>query len=210
VPETFLTDQYTLTVPIGLQPGTYRVVAGMYQPGSIRRLSVSGTHDVVGDTVVVGNLTLPDPLFNAQAITNRLEVTGGDPARLKLIGFDLAARILAAGTDLNLVLYWEALRPMDLDYTVFVHVLDVNGQAVAQADAPPLGGRAPTSWWRPGDQFRDPRTVSLGADLPPGTYTVEVGLYYYATGERLALFDSSGRQLADGRLGLGTVRVQKP
>ena len=210
LPGTFVTDPYTLTVPAGLLPGTYRVVAGMYRPGSIQRLGVSGTHDLAGNTVVAGNLTLPDPQFNAQAIANRLDVTGGDPARLKLVGYDLPMRVLAPGTNLNLVLYWQALSAIDLDYTVFVHVLDANGQLVAQTDAQPLGGRAPTSWWRPGDQFRDPRTVGLGADLPPGTYTVEAGLYDNASGQRMPLFDASGQQLADGRLGLGTILVQKP
>jgi hypothetical protein len=205
-PGTYVTDPYTLTLPADLAPGIDRLVAGVHRPNG-QRLPVTGTPAGLADAVVVGQVYLPDPLFTPDAITNRVVVTGGAPAKLRLLGYSLPASPLAAGTDLNLTLFWQALGAMDVDYTGFVHVVDTGGQVRAQADAPPLAGRAPTSWWQPGQQFRDPRTVPLGADLPPGLYRVQVGLYYWATGERLPLFDRAGQRLPDDTVDLGPITV---
>jgi hypothetical protein len=209
VPGSHVTDPYTLTVPSDLAPRTYRVVAGLRRPNG-QRLPVTGTHDVLPDSAVVAELYLPDPAFNVDTITHPSTITAGNPALLKLVGFDPAGSTLAPGSDLKLTLYWQALAPMDVDYTVFVHVLDSGGQVRAQADAQPLGGRALTSWWRPGEQFRDPRTVTLGADLPSRTYTVAVGLHDVATGERLALIGAGGAPLADASATLVQITVSGP
>jgi len=209
VPGSNVTDPYTLTVPTDLAPGTYRVIAGLRRPSG-ERLPITGTHDVLPDSVVVGHLYLPDPALNLGAITHPTTITGGEPVSLKLVGYDLAANTLAAGSSLNLTLYWQDLAPLALDYTVFVHVTDSAGQVRAQADAQPLGGRAPTSWWRPGELFRDPRTVSLGSDLPPGSYSLSVGLYDLATGERLPLLAASGQRLSDDQALLGALTVTGP
>jgi hypothetical protein len=207
VPGSDVTDPYTLTVPADLAPGTYRVIAGLHRPNG-QRVPVTGSHDVLGDSVVVAHLYMPDPAFDLAAITQRVVITGGEPPSLRLMGYDLASGTLAAGSVLSLTLYWQSLAPMGADYIVFVHVLDGAGQVRAQADAPPLGGHAPTSWWRPGQQFRDPRTVTLGSDLPPGTYTVSVGLYDLATGQRLPLYAADGQPLPNNSAAVAQLTIQ--
>ncbi len=80
-------------------------------------------------------------------------------------------------------LIWQANRDMDLAYTAFVHVLDSNGQLVAQSDRPPAG--YPTSDWLAGEFVVDHYLVSLPPDLAPGSYTLQTGFYYLPTRERV-------------------------
>jgi hypothetical protein len=69
---------------------------------------------------------------------------------------------------------------MGEDWTVFVHVMGPDapdGPPVAQRDAPPQNGFAATSLLQPGQRIEDSIEITLPADLPPGDYTVRVGLY---------------------------------
>ncbi len=80
-------------------------------------------------------------------------------------------------------------------YTVFVHLYDGAGALAAQADGVPLGGTLPFTAWQPGDVIRDVRRLSLA--VPPGDYTLGVGLYRGDTGERAPALGADGARLAD-------------
>ncbi len=97
------------------------------------------------------------------------------------------------GQSLPLTLYWQALVPPAGDYHAFVHLLAADGRRLAQADGPPLGGLQPTSRWLPGETLPDRWTLELPADMAPGLYRLEVGLYGVAEdGERLPVSSSRG------------------
>jgi 4-amino-4-deoxy-L-arabinose transferase-like glycosyltransferase len=84
----------------------------------------------------------------------------------------------------RLKLYWQALQRIDFDYSLFVHVRDVNGQVVGQVDGPPGESQSflPSQWW-PGDIVADERII----DLPDERYSILIGVYNWQTGERLAV-----------------------
>ena len=88
--------------------------------------------------------------------------------------------------NLNLSLYWRSEAPLPVDYTTFVHLRNEAGETVAQQDQPPLGGVYPTSLWDPGEIIADEITLTLPPELPPGEYSLVVGLYDFNTGLRLA------------------------
>jgi hypothetical protein len=89
---------------------------------------------------------------------------------------DLAGWSLQAhATTLDVTLYWQALRPVETAYTVFVHLLDEAGTLVAQQDRPPAG--YPTAVWRPGEVIVDSFTIAIPPDLPPGNYRLQTGFY---------------------------------
>jgi hypothetical protein len=115
---------------------------------------------------------------------------------LRLLGYD--AQI---ANPLSLTLYWESLAPVAADYDLFLHLLDEQGNIVAQLDQQPLSGLAATSVWRPGDLVRDPLQLPLPDDLAPGVYELRLGLYLRDGGERLAI---SGAPAVDGALSLTT------
>jgi hypothetical protein len=58
---------------------------------------------------------------------------------------------------------------------------------VAQRDAEPLGGSAPTTGWVVGEVIDDGYELVLPNSTAPGEYPVEVGVYDPRTGDRLAL-----------------------
>lgn len=92
---------------------------------------------------------------------------------------------------------WQALRPLDRDYTVFFHVIGPDGQRYAQQDGMPDGGQSPTSGWLPGDVVADRYEAVLSMDAPiGGAYRYWIGLYDGATGVRLSTGDDDKRVLA--------------
>ena len=111
---------------------------------------------------------------------------------------DFADQINLVGADLNptedqldLNLYWQALTQLPHAYTVFVHVLDGQGNLIAQQDNMPVHDQLLTSCWQPGEQVTDPYSVALPADGPQPA-SIEIGLYRLDTGERLTRADGAG------------------
>jgi hypothetical protein len=101
------------------------------------------------------------------------------------------------GGDLQLTLTWQALTPVDKDYTVFVHILDENEQIWGQEDIQPVYGTHPTSRWREREAVLDSHTVWTDERAPLGLYQIEVGMYLLRTMERLQVLDSSGVAIGD-------------
>ncbi|MBK8903610.1 MAG: DUF2723 domain-containing protein [Anaerolineaceae bacterium] len=115
------------------------------------------------------------------------------------------------GDIINVTLQWEALAKAEESYTVFVHLIDGNNVPFVFLDYTPLGGSAPTHlWipkWLPGQHYTDPYRLPVPADLPPGTYYIEVGLYEMVSGRRLHISDQNGNLNGD-RYILGPIFVQ--
>jgi hypothetical protein len=86
---------------------------------------------------------------------------------------------------LALTLFWEALAPVQDDYTVFVHLVDTEERIRAQGDGVPLEGSRPTSSWQSGEVLADVHLLPMGVDVTPGDYKLLVGLYTPEDGARL-------------------------
>lgn len=109
---------------------------------------------------------------------------------------------------LTITTTWLAYSDIDRDYTVFVHVVDSNGQVVTQSDAPPRAGAFPTRYWTQGAVIPDTLSVDLSA-LPPGHYTVTFGLYDPETLVRLPVTGLEGEPVANDAVPIGTIEVQE-
>jgi hypothetical protein len=97
---------------------------------------------------------------------------------------------------LQVNLTWQARAATDRAYTLFVHLYDDGGQIISQNDGPPVQGYLPTPWWQPGDQIQEARDLYLPDTLPPGAYTLAVGVYDSQEGQRLPAVHA-GQPLAD-------------
>lgn len=99
----------------------------------------------------------------------------------ELRGFDVAG---TAGVDdtLTLQLYWNARESQPVDYMLFVHLLDKQGNHVAQADLP-----LPTGKWLPDRYYTTSVSLKLPADLANTPVELAIGLYQPETGQRLPL-----------------------
>ncbi|MDE3074230.1 MAG: hypothetical protein KGJ86_02275 [Chloroflexota bacterium] len=166
-----------LPLPAHLAAGHYQLELGVYADnGAVRQRLMDATGKATASgSLILGPVIVPPPAPppDPQAVSS--DVSFGDGIRLT------AYRWRASPGAVTLGLRWQAMAAPSRDYTVYVHLLDAHGRIVAQADGQPRGGDFPTSTWLPGDRVEDRHTLSV----PPGRYTVEVGLYYLPTLERL-------------------------
>jgi LysM repeat protein len=125
----------------------------------------------------------PSPFAAAVAYTASLAVIGD--GQLGLLGYDLNPAQPAPGALVTITLYWQAMRELSSDYTMFVYLLDASNRVVAQHDAAPANGMRPTTGWQVGEPVTDAHVLSLPSDLPEGDYWLEVGLYDPTTLMRL-------------------------
>ena len=109
---------------------------------------------------------------------------------------------LRAGERLEVGLNWQALGEAETSYKVFVHVLSSDGKLFASDDSTPAAWTRPTNSWLSGEFISDVHLINLPANLPPGSYIVECGMYAEHTNQRLAS--------ADGHtaITLGTIQIK--
>ncbi len=141
----------------------------------------------------------------APNIQHEVDVRFGDAIRLR--GYSLDRTQAAPGEGVLLTLYWQADRPLDVDYSVFTQIIDMGDYHKAgQRDGEPVCNTLPTSAWLPGDTIVDRYYIPILADAPPGVYPLLVGMYEGESGERLDLFAPDGSPLGDA-FGLSDVTV---
>ncbi len=108
------------------------------------------------------------------------------PPEMRLLGYDVDRSSVKPKESIRLTLYWQSLTEMDRDWSVFVHVVDENEIVIAQRDTYPGLGLMPTRKWSVGRTLADTYVIALPATTyAPSKARIEIGLYDYATGERL-------------------------
>jgi hypothetical protein len=181
-------DTFTLTIPSDAPPGLYHLQVGWYDPVTQRRLPVGE-----GDTLRLAVVPVNWVGTGGQSISP-LDARFGEAVTLRGYAWQVDPKAV------EVTLRWSVDAPLDRDYAVFVHLVDPEDgdRLLAQGDAPPLGGRWPTSLWLPGLVLDDLHTISLLADSAssssselPRTYHLLVGLYDPLTGDRLTLPNGS-------------------
>lgn len=196
-----ITDTHRLTLPTDIPTGRYRLEMGIYEPSSMKHLrAIDGREGIVLDFLKVA------PSREAFMPQHPMEANLDD--KVTLLGYDIISRKATPGGDIHLTLYWQAQRRMEKDYTVFVHLIDEEGQIWGQKDNQPEGGFYPTSFWDPGEVIKDGYQFQVRPETPGGEYQIEVGMYLLDTNERLLLRDGSG-EVIDDRILLGPMRVER-
>jgi len=94
-----------------------------------------------------------------------------------LVGHALDPAIPVPGDVVEIHLAWQALAPVDISYRIYLHVLDADGNLVAQSDGEPAGWSRPTTGWAVGEIVSDVRSVKIPADAAAGDTTMRVGVY---------------------------------
>jgi 4-amino-4-deoxy-L-arabinose transferase-like glycosyltransferase len=182
-------------------PALYWFTVGLYAaPGAERLPLRADGESQPGGVVRLGPLRA----LSEQVARPRQPVDYRFGSAIQLTGYEVD---LAQAASLTLTLYWQASAAPDGHWTVFVHLLDAGGNAVAQHDARPCQGDYPTWAWQAGDRVADPHTLPLPPDLPPGSYRLLVGLYRPGDGVRMPIFDRQGEPLPDAVLPLGDVNL---
>ncbi len=111
------------------------------------RLIILGVALLTAAAILLSPLGLFHYQSQGQALAIPAEeayVNFGD--QIALLGYNASGESFAPGDTLDLTLYWQALRKLEIDYQAFVHLHDSEGNLVAQSDK--LNpGEFPTRRW---------------------------------------------------------------
>jgi hypothetical protein len=198
-----ITDKRRLQVLPGTPPGSYQIAIGMYDAATMENLEPLGAEGelLLGPVQVVKGEAggLPLPQHDREANLDN---------RVRLLGYDLGGRPVP-GETLEITLFWEALSPLETDYTVFLHLFGADGKLWGQRDSQPVTGFYPTSLWAPGEHVRDQYKLTIAEDAPPGEYALWVGMYRADTGARLPVVGRGGKIEGD-HVSLEPIQVHGP
>jgi hypothetical protein len=175
---------YATEVKTNQKKGRYRLISRDPLSASSCGWMASPTSGCILGEVVISGVPLPADAANFDD-------------KVALLDINLPSRQLAPGGTLPVQLRWQGLTNMVENYTIFLQVLNEQDQIVGQVDAWPLQGTYPTSQWAIGEIIEDPYEIQLSADLPPGNYRLQVGLYLLSTLRRLPVLDAQGQPLDD-------------
>ncbi len=218
-PGEVIAEKYELPVPFTLPPGEYPLRLGYADLSGGRPellLSTGGTTAELASITILPNADVPPAGVLGRALANLDNQVALMGARARSGWQAREAHwseplVVQAGQPLHLALTWRALVSPRYSFTIFIHLIDGAGRPVFIHDYTPLGGSCPTYlWfpkWLPGQTLTDPYRLVLPADLPPGDYWLEVGMYGMTSLRRLPVVDLAGN-LAGDRVILGPVLVE--
>jgi hypothetical protein len=169
-----LRDTHWLSVPAETSPGIYRLQAGMYA------FDPAGSLIPLGEAVDLGSIGIKAGLRPVPSDTG-FPVAAEFDGQIELVGY--GAR--QTGESLVITLVWHALEAPRDDYTVFVHLVDANGETIAQHDSQPDNGAYPTSIWDAGEVVVDEHLLALRPGQSVDGLRLKAGLYSPGTGVRL-------------------------
>jgi len=141
----------------------------------------------------------PPPVLDEAELGPLTERLDADfQGQIALLGYDAPTENTWPGDRLPVTLYYQAMVPFGIDYTVFVHFVDDQGSIVTQQDTYPGMGRYPTTMWEPGEIIADTFYLTMPEWAPvPGTGIFEAGFYDRETQLRLLVVDEEGQVTGD-------------
>ncbi len=101
---------------------------------------------------------------------------------LSLAGYEARADRAAPGQSFDVLTYWRADGPITPPMTIFVHLLDAQGNIRGQHD----GFGAALTMLEPGDVVIQRHSIPVDANAAPGVYRLQVGLYNPVTLDRFS------------------------
>jgi hypothetical protein len=195
-PNEIIVDEYRVPVTVpAFYPPLGRIEVGMAPVGSSRVLPARNPQ---GETITpsltqfkFSRPTRPrtSPLFDI-----------GDQFKLASLGLlaqrareeitlDLNAKEvvpLKPGDVLNVGALLQARRIPEADYTLFAHIVDKDGNIIAQQDAQPLDNSYPTSLWNENEEVGSILRIDIPLDAL-GAHTLEFGVYNAKDLQRLPI-----------------------
>lgn len=185
------------TAPLGLvedfvYPAQVRFVAagrGLILPQQCTLYFVTATDPLAESWLAANGQALPSQAADGRSYYVAGRETAAVPLAiwrngLELLDFNLEGTP-APGQQLTLQYTWHVIqKPLpDSHYHFFNHFLDESGNIVAQEDGPGVQ----TLYWQRGDRFMTQFYLNLPADLPPGDYTIQTGVYTWPDLRRIRL-----------------------
>lgn len=191
------------TQPMGVRSALSRLFG---PKDAALRLGSFEVRDAPPSQPVVSLTPVPVPVD--LEISRPMLSTLGDQVRF--LGYDLESEQVRAGETVSFTLYWQAMHPLAVSYSVFTHLLGPSNQVVGQKDGIPRGGTYPTTLWEPGEIVADSYRFIVEPNASPGSHTLEIGLYQLETAQRLPVSDANGHPVPESRILLPPLTVLPP
>ena len=191
IPGNVIRDEYVLHLDqAAVAPTAAEIRVAIFSATQRRYLRVSDSRQQnLESTPIVARLAVVPSQIEQQTPLVKTDFNYGN--KVQLVGYTLSSSELVPDEKWLITLYWRLIAPLGEDYTVFVHLLDDKGAKITQVDEQPVNNYYPTSLWQTQDIISDTHTVILPADIPPGNYTLSIGLYLLSSGQRLPIIPSS-------------------
>jgi len=119
--------------------------------------------------------------------------------QIQLLGYKLDKQEVRLGEVDALTIYWQALRPIEMDYTVFVHALGRKGTKIGEYNGYPGLGNFPTSHWPVGPVVEDRYELIIDpAAVGPTLLRLHVGFFDFKRLDLppLPMTDSQGNEVS--------------
>jgi len=98
---------------------------------------------------------------------------------LVLVGYDLEPDTPSPGEELRVALYWQVEEGLGEDYHSYVHLVDEEGNVLAQSDHQPGGAYYPTSLWQPEEMLLNEHVLSVPTNSANRRLRLRAGMYSY-------------------------------
>ncbi|CAG0995247.1 hypothetical protein ANRL3_03074 [Anaerolineae bacterium] len=145
-------------------------------------------------TLIAPTYALPTRFADETRVPNPTRINFDNQA--ELIGYALPQKSVAPGDELPITIYWRARENIAEDFSVYVRLLDANGEVIGRWDAFPGKGLYPTRLWQVGEVIADEYRVPLAANARgPGGGRIDVGLFRRVPLENLVARDPQGNAI---------------
>ena len=171
-------------------PDEALVWVGLYRKDGPRLVARGADGRSLGDAVSLTPVKLvPRP----GDLPNPARIDFGN--QVALVGYDLNTRVIRPGETLSVTLYWQALAPVERDYSVFMHLTSADN-IVATNDGLPYTKPKRMKQWRVSQMMQEVRSLVVAADAPAGLYNIEMGVFDESKG-RLPVVAPEGHYLGE-------------
>lgn len=137
--------------------------------------------------------------------------------KIRYLGFRVhnPKQRVAPGEVLDVTLYWQALRPLDRNYSAFIRVYAKGEQLAHVLDTYPGGGMWQTTLWRPGEIIADRYRLRLedtltNTQLAPSALWLDVGFWDFTAQRFLPTFDPAGQPTGRQRYEAASLNLARP
>lgn len=203
--DAIIRQEIGINFPAEARVGTYQLRLGLVQDDA----PVSGRpawRPWYGEQVTIGRVEVEAWPMETELPEVGHPVKANVGTDIELYGYDLDPSPQPGGV-WNITLVWQAKQVPAGDVNVFVHLVSANdGTIAAQLDRIPVDWLRPTTGWRKGEVLVDVYALPIPQDLPPGDYSLMVGMYDPETWQRLPVV-MDGQVLAGDQLELAELAV---
>lgn len=184
-PGNMFCDTYLVPVSKELsRPVVVDVSTGFYDYDTRQQLPARTLDGIPSRRVVVGRVKLM-PTSPAPVAEQQYRTEARFQKSIVLTGYGWSALRARPGETVSATVAWEASGPLDISYTIFAHLLDSDGQMIAQDDGPPQDGNYPTTFWGAKEIILDEHEFTIPEGTVPGPTLLLIGFYHLEGNRRL-------------------------